>query len=60
MTDDNRELLEELTEPNAATATFNTGLLQGRLDQNTHIEMALLLLDMADRVLKRIIEGEVT
>lgn len=57
MTDEDHELLEVLAELNATTATFSTDLFAGKLDQEAHIEMALMAIDMADRVLKRLIAG---
>lgn len=54
MADKDQELISELAELNAATATFSTALFTGELDQKAHIMMALLLLNVADQVLKRL------
>lgn len=60
MTNKDHELMSGLAELNAATATFSTDLFTGELDQEAHIVMALLLLNVADHVLKHMAEGVVT
>lgn len=50
-------LRSALAELNIATVTFSTGLFTGELDQEDHIQMALLLLHVADQVLKHLAEG---
>ena len=60
MTDEERELLTELSRLDAASTAFSTDLLRRSLDRETHIKLALLLLSVADRVLKRLGEGGVT
>jgi len=59
MTTQDRGLIGALAELNAATATFGTALFTGELDREAHIVMALMLLDLADRVLKHLVEGDV-
>lgn len=57
MTEQDSVLINALGELNAATATFSTDLFTGELNQEDHIMMALMLLDAADQVLKRLAEG---
>ncbi len=52
-------LISVLGELNAATATFSTDLFAGELDQEVYIVMALMLLNVADQVLKHMVEGDV-
>ncbi|MGH3886187.1 MAG: hypothetical protein ACRDSZ_06390 [Pseudonocardiaceae bacterium] len=55
MTDD-RELLSALARRNDASGRFELGVMEDSLSQEDQLEMALLFLNMADRVLKRIVE----
>jgi hypothetical protein len=57
MTGQDGELISALAELNTATATFSTDLFVGELDREAHVVMAMMLLDVADRVLKRLVEG---
>lgn len=59
MTEEDSVFISVLGKLNAATATFSTDLFAGELDQEAHITMALMLLDVADQILKRLAEGSV-
>ena len=56
MTDDDRELLGALDRLSDASGSFALSIMENSLSQEDQIEMALAFLDMADRVLKRIVE----
>lgn len=58
MTNKDHDLMSGLAELNSATATFSTDLFMGQLDRDAHIAMTLLLLKVADQVLKHIIESD--
>ena len=57
MTDDDRVMLGALKH---ACDTFCMGLAGNRLTQDNHVEMALMFIDMADRMLKRLIDSPTT
>ncbi|HEU0089236.1 MAG TPA: hypothetical protein VFQ77_16585 [Pseudonocardiaceae bacterium] len=57
MTDDDHALLIALRD---ACDTFCLSLAGTRLSHEDHIEMALLFLDMADRMLKQLIDTPTT
>lgn len=59
MASKDQELISALAKLNAATSTFCTDLFTGELDQDAHIVMALMLLDVTDQILKRLTEGNV-
>lgn len=56
MTDEDRALLKSVKE---ACDKFCPSLADDRLSHEDHIEMALLFLNMADRILKRMIDKSV-
>ncbi|HEU0088221.1 MAG TPA: hypothetical protein VFQ77_11340 [Pseudonocardiaceae bacterium] len=53
MTDEDRALLQALAD---ACEKFSLSVIEQRLSQEDQIEIALVFLDVADRVLKRIVE----
>ncbi|MEJ7743113.1 MAG: hypothetical protein WKF73_11490 [Nocardioidaceae bacterium] len=55
MTDDDRALLGALARLSDACGTLGTGVLEDCLSREERIEIALMFLDMADRVLKRLV-----
>ncbi|MCA1675301.1 MAG: hypothetical protein LC799_24970 [Actinobacteria bacterium] len=56
MTEHDRALLTQLSRLNAASTALSMDLLQRSASREDHIKLVLLLLDVADRVLKRIVE----
>lgn len=60
VTDQDCELLEALTRLTATTSAFGMDLVARNLAREAHIELALLLLDVADQVLRRMVEGKDT
>ena len=57
MTDEDRAFLGAQARLNDACGTLGTGVLEGCLSREEQIEIALIFLDMADRVLKRLAEN---
>ena len=57
MTDNDRAMLDALKN---ACDTFCLSLAGSRLTQDDHVEMALMFIDMADRILKRMIDSPTT
>jgi hypothetical protein len=58
MTDQERELLEALTRLNSKITTFSMDLMMRRIDQEVHVGMALMLLDVADQTLKHLLKDD--
>ena len=56
MTEEDRELLTELSRLNTASTALSMDLLKRSASPEDHIKLVLLLLDVADRVLKHTIE----
>jgi hypothetical protein len=56
MTEEDRALLTQLSRLNAASTALSMDLLKKSASREDHIKLVLLLLDVADRVLKRTIE----
>jgi hypothetical protein len=57
MTDEDRILLGALARLNDACGKFGMGVLEDSLSHEDQIGMALMFLDMADRVLKRVVDN---
>ncbi|MGQ0777033.1 MAG: hypothetical protein ACT4NY_21890 [Pseudonocardiales bacterium] len=56
MTDENRALLAALAQVTDACHKFGLGIADNNLSQQDHIEMPLMFLDLADRVLQHVVE----
>lgn len=56
MTDENRALLAALEQVTDACHKFGLGVADNNLSQQDHIEMTLMFLDLADRVLHQVVE----
>jgi len=57
MTDEDRALLGALARLSDACGTSGTGVLEDCLSREEQIEIALMFLDMVDRVLKRLVDN---
>lgn len=60
VTDRDRKLHEALSCLYETITTFSTALCTRNSKQEAHLELVLLLLDVADQVLRRMVEGEET
>jgi len=59
MVDEDRDLLAVLVRMKDASGKFGLGVMEHSQSQKAQAEMVLMIFDMADRVLKRMIDNPV-
>jgi hypothetical protein len=56
VTDEDRQLLTDMQRMTEACGVFCTGVLDSNLSRDDQLELALWLIDVAQRVLKRVLD----